>query len=251
MAIYWAVQSPIPGSSWSFSVTAFRVETGFEVDLSRGDGPGDGPNARGSRRGDPQGGQVGFVHGRQSFRRGAQAGQARDRRIDRLAKAVRQPAGKSRRRPHGNALAEDRANRQLEPVERAGHPQSRAASDDAREPRIDGEVSGNHVRPRAQVEKVFQADEDLRQGRHERRRQLDRKCVSSGNRPDTEPSLMTADGGRPAVSLIVDRFDARRRPSREESQQDCPGQGRTISQREPDAIAGTARWSTCAASATA
>ena len=62
---------------------------------------------------------------------------------------------------------------------------------------------------------------------------------------------MTADGNRPAIGLIADRFDSRRRPSREEAQEHVPGQGRTVSQREPHAVACVRSWSMRGASATA
>ena len=146
MAIYWAVQSPIPGSAWSSPMTASGSGPGSRSISRRATARAMAPDRRGARRRDPQRGQLSFLGGRQSCRRGAQSVQARERRLDRLAEAVREPAGESRRRPHRDALAQDGAHRQLEAVERARHAQARAASDDARQPRIDREVRGDHVR---------------------------------------------------------------------------------------------------------
>ena len=213
MAMYWAVQSPIPGSSCEAPGDRLGVGAGLQVDLLAGRRPERWPGC--SRRAAaliPSAVSSDSVGGRQSCRRGAQTVQARERRLDRLAEATRQPAGESRRGPHRDALAQDRAHRQLEAVERPGHAQARATTGDAREPGIGREVRRDHVRPRAQVEEVLQAGQDLRQGRHQRRRQLDRQGVPSRNRLDLEPAPVASDGGRPEVSLIRDLFDSRRRP---------------------------------------
>ena len=108
------------------------------------------------------------------------------------------------------ALAQDRSNGHLEAVERAGHAQARATTDDADDPNIGGELRRDDIRARAQVEQVLQAAEDLGQDRHQRRGQLDRQRVPSRDRLDLDPALVGSDSGRPEVSLVGDLFDSGR-----------------------------------------
>ncbi len=109
MAMYWAVQSPIPGSFLSALVVGTSGSgPGFEIDLSTGHGLREGPDGRDAGRDDPQRPQLGLLGGRQSCRRGTQSVQAGIWRLDRLAKTVGQPAGERGRGPNRDALAQDR-----------------------------------------------------------------------------------------------------------------------------------------------
>ena len=55
--MYWAVQSPIPGSLMSLAIDGLGVRAWFEIDLAGNDSPGDRLDACGARGGNAQGGQ--------------------------------------------------------------------------------------------------------------------------------------------------------------------------------------------------
>ena len=202
MAMYWAVQSPIPGNSTSAAAIASGSGPGSRSISTRRHGLGDGSDARGTRRGDPERASAQIPCGRQSLRPRAQTVKARNGVSIGSPKRGHQPAGEGRRSPHRHALTQDRAHRQLEAVERARHAQARA-------PRR------RHSRAGRQPRGATRSRRASRSGRRgsSREREPRAKPASSDvasstattlrarDRLDFQPAVMIPDSGRPEVSL--------------------------------------------------
>ncbi|MDT4820662.1 hypothetical protein FQZ97_538080 [compost metagenome] len=94
--------------------------------------------------------------------RGEQAGQAVDGRVDRVAESLDQPRAQRARRSHGDLLAQHRAHRELEAVDRAGHAQPVAVRKGGMQRGVDGH------RLRVEVEQRACAADDDRQHRGQR-----------------------------------------------------------------------------------
>ena len=81
-----------------------------------------------------------------------QAIQLRERRHDRLAKRLDEPAGDGRRRFHRHLLSENRAQTHLESVEGARHAHAGVRLDRRGEARVLAQMLGDQVRSRVEIE---------------------------------------------------------------------------------------------------
>ena len=126
MAMYCAVQSPIPGSSCKAWVTPSGSGPGCRSICRR-------VTTRATVRMLPA--RAALIPSALSSDSAASASRAGDglrrfkpgeRCFDRLAEATRKPPGECRRGSNRDALAQDRPHDQLEAVERPGHAQTRA-----------------------------------------------------------------------------------------------------------------------------
>ena len=207
-----------------------------EVDLSTRRGPGEDADRRGPRRGDAHRRQLAVVGPGEPVDSGTEPVQARERSLDWVAEPSRQAAGERRSRAHRDPLAQDGPSRHLEAVERARHPQAREPLDGPGDPRVMPQVLGDRVRPRVQVEEVFEPTEDIGQSRHELHGQLDRQRVPAGDRLDPQPAPVCADRRRSKVGRPLDPLHTEGRPAGQEADHRLPRQGRAVGQRQPERV---------------
>ena len=165
-------------------------------------------------------------------------GEAGEGGRQRLAERGGHPAGQGAGGAHRDLLAEHRAHRRLETVERAGHAQARMRLGEFAEP-------GAHLlRLTAEIEQPLQAPQHLRHRSCQRRGQGHRQQRPARYRPHRQPAAQHLTLARQrhgaSVDAVVHRFDAGDGALAEKRQQAGPVQRRTVGELKIQAVLVTA-----------
>ena len=132
----------------------------------------------------------------------------------------------------GDLLPEDRADRHLEPVERAGDAQAGVRGDERREDAVLPEVARDHVGPRLEIEQRAHAPEQGGQGGRQALGQLqrERRAVLRARHPD--PPGVRAEPHRARVRVVRHPLDAGELARAQEREHARPVVGRAVRQAQ-------------------
>ena len=214
-ATYWAVHSPMPGSAFSRRTIASRSSDGGEQPRIPGHGrrePDDRPRPR-SGHADRR--QVGRG---ELLRRREERDDAPRRRRQPIARPGHDPAGDRPGAGDGDLLADDRPDRKLERIPRAGNAQAGTRRDERGEQGVAGEVPVDRVDVRVEVEPATQATADRVVGG----RAVDLRREAAIGRLDLDRAGNAVDADRPPISVAVDCLDPGDRTRGEECDERRP-----------------------------
>ena len=239
MAMYCAVQSPMPGNACKARGRLHGVGAGSQIKLAAFHGLGDQADARGAAAAIPS--DAISASGASAIRAGvagsADPGPANGVSIGSPNRAASRPASvvAARTETRWPRIARTVSSN---PSNAPGTRKPAHRASDASRVGVRREVRGDHVGPGAQVEQALEPRHDLRQCRYQRRGDLDGQRIAARDRLDLQPAAVLSHRRGSQISLIDDLLDSGRRPAAQESQQRTPVERRPIRQRQAHPVAG-------------